>query len=107
MTPRVYCTTDAIRPRSRIAQKDWVYAWPVNTITSLPSAQQIATGAIKRSVQNVTRDASVVANSQNITSANTVEALIDSRQQLLYVKAAAKIITVADEMTESLIDTHA
>ncbi len=79
----------------------------MSTIPSLPSVQQIATSSIKRSVQNVTRDASVVANSQNVTAANTVEALIDSRQQVLYVKAAAKIITVADEMTESLIDIHA
>jgi len=79
----------------------------MSTITSLPSAQQIATSAIKRSVQNVTRDASVVANSQGVSSANTVEALIDSRQQVLYIKAAAKIISAADEMTESLIDTRA
>ncbi len=79
----------------------------MTSITSLPSVQQIATSAIKRSVQNVTRDASVVANSQDAGAANTVEALVDSRQQLLYVKAAAKIITVADEMTESLIDTRA
>ncbi len=79
----------------------------MSTITSLPSAQQIATGAIKRSMQNVAHDASVVANSQGVTSADTIEALIDSRQQVLYVKAAAKIISAADEMTKSLIDTRA
>jgi hypothetical protein len=79
----------------------------MSTITSLPSVQQVATSAIKRSVQNVARDAAVVANSQEVTSAKTIEALIDSRQQVLYVKAAAKIVTVADEMTESLLDVRA
>jgi hypothetical protein len=79
----------------------------MSTITALPAPQQIATNAIKRSVQNVTRDASVVANSQGVTSADTIGALIDARQQVLYVKAAAKIINAADEMTKSLIDVRA
>lgn len=83
------------------------YPWAMTSITAMSSAPQIATNAIKRSVQNAARDASVVANSPDVTSRDTIEALIDARQQVLYVKAAAKIITASDAMTQSLIDTRA
>jgi hypothetical protein len=42
-----------------------------------------------------------------VESRDTLAALIDSRQQLLYTKAAAKLISAADEITQSVIDIRA
>jgi hypothetical protein len=67
----------------------------------------IATDAIKKSLANVTRDAHVVANSPSVSSADTLQALVDARQQVLYTKAAARIISTTDRMVKSLLDTHA
>jgi hypothetical protein len=36
-----------------------------------------------------------------------VAALVDSRQQVLYTQAAARIISATDIMTKSLLDIHA
>jgi hypothetical protein len=33
--------------------------------------------------------------------------MIDARQQVLYTKAAARILSAADEMTKALLDVHA
>lgn len=79
----------------------------LSSVTALPSAPQTAVRAIQRSVQNLDQDASVVANSEDVMSRDTVQALVDSRQQLLYTQAAAKILSAADEMTQSLLDVHA
>jgi len=68
---------------------------------------QIATTAIRRSQQELARDAHVVANAAEVDTPQIVEALVDARQQVLYTKAAAKIIRAADEMTKSLIDVRA
>lgn len=76
-------------------------------ITVLSSPSQIATGAIRKSVDRLRQDAHVVANSQTVDSRNTIEALVDARQQVLYTKAAARIISASDEMTRALLDIHA
>lgn len=72
----------------------------------MPGAMQSATSTIQRAVNTVAKNADVVANSQ-VMSRETIEALISSRQQVLYTSAAAKLISVSDEMTQSLIDTLA
>ena len=48
-----------------------------------------------------------IARSDSVESRDTLRALIDSRQQLLYTKAAAKLISAADELSQSLIDIRA
>lgn len=79
----------------------------VAAIASIPSALQSATGAINRSLEKLDRNAHVVATSQSVMSKDTIQALLDSRQQLLYTKAAAKIMTAADEVMQSAIDIRA
>ncbi len=71
------------------------------------SAVQIATSAIRKSQNDLRKDASVVASQTDPSSQDAITAMVDSRQQVLYTKAAAKIISTADEMVKSLIDTHA
>ena len=78
----------------------------MTSISAIPSSLQTATSAINRSVKAVAADASVVAT-QGVASKETIEALIDSRQQVLYTSAAAKLISASDEMTRSLIDVLA
>ena len=72
-----------------------------------PSALQSATATINRSQANLRQDASVVANSQAVESRDTLAALVDSRQQVLYTAAAAKLISASDEMLASLLDVRA
>jgi len=79
----------------------------VASIAAIPSAQQSATGAIQRAVKAVEKHAAVVANSSAIESRDTLSALIDSRQQVLYTKAAVKILSASDEITKSLLDIRA
>ena len=78
----------------------------MTSISAIPSSLQTATSAINRSVKAVAADASVVAT-KGVASKETIEALIDSRQQVLYTSAAAKLISASDEMTRSLIDVLA
>ena len=77
----------------------------VSAITS--GAAQIATGAIKRSVSKLDRDANVVANSTDVTTPDTLAALVDAKQQVLYTKAAARLISASNEMVSSLLDVRA
>jgi hypothetical protein len=79
----------------------------MNGITAIPGALQTATGAIRRSVEDLRKDANVVARSTDVTSRETLGALVDSRQQVLYSAAAAKLIKASDEMIASLLDVHA
>jgi len=82
----------------------------MSDITSIPSAVQSATNAIQKSRDNLDKDAAVVANStavDSVESRNTVNALVDSHQQVLYTQAAAKVIRAADEMVSSLLDVKA
>jgi hypothetical protein len=79
----------------------------VTSIATLPSALQSATSAIRRAGDNLKKDANVVARSSAVESRDTLNALIDSRQQVLYTQAAAKLISASDEMTKSLLDIRA
>jgi adenylate kinase len=82
----------------------------MSDVTAIPAtgAAQIATNAIRRSQNELRKDASVIANPNTaIESNDAVNAMVDARQQVLYTKAAVKVIGTADEMIKSLIDTHA
>jgi len=79
----------------------------IAAIAAIPSALQSATSAIQRSVKALDEDANVVARSAAVESPDTLGALVDSRQQLLYTRAAAKIIEVSDDVTKSLLDIRA
>jgi hypothetical protein len=96
-----------IGPRSRPGRSGGNILILMNGITALPGAAQIATGAIHRSIDNLRKDANVVARSTDVTSRETIGALVDSRQQVLYTAAAAKLINASDEMIKSLLDVHA
>jgi hypothetical protein len=74
----------------------------MNGISAIPSAMQSATATIQRSTNAVARDAAVVAQ-QGVASKETIHALIDSRQQVLYTSAAAKLISASDQMQQSII----
>jgi hypothetical protein len=78
----------------------------MSSITAIPGATQIATGAIQRSTKALARDAAVVAT-PGVASRDLVAALVDSKQQVLYTAAAAKLISASDEMTRSILDAIA
>lgn len=79
----------------------------VASLAAIPSALQSATSAIQKSVEGLAQDANTVARSQDVMSRDVLPALIDSRQQVLYTQAAAKLIAASDEMTKSLLDVTA
>ena len=81
----------------------------MSDVSAIPSAGavQIAASAIRKSNDNLNLDASVVANSTDVTSPDTLAALVDAKQQVLYTKAAARLISTADEMVSSLLDVRA
>jgi hypothetical protein len=72
-----------------------------------PPALQSATSSITRSLNNLRKDATVVANSDTVMSKDMIAALVDSRQQVLYTSAAAKLISASDDMLASLLDVKA
>ena len=79
----------------------------VASIAAIPSALQSATGAIHRALKAEDKDAAVIANSSAVESPGTLHAMVDARQQLLYTRAAAKIVSASDEMTKTLLDIRA
>jgi hypothetical protein len=79
----------------------------IAAIAAIPSALQSATSAIQRSVKALDKDANVIARSSAVESPGTLEALVDSRQQVLYTRAAAKIISASDDLTKTLLDIRA
>jgi hypothetical protein len=78
----------------------------MTSISSIPGAVQTATTAISRSTSALAKDAAVVA-SQKADTRELVEALVDSRQQVLYTAAAVKILNASDEMSRSILDIKA
>ena len=78
----------------------------MSSIAAIPGVLQTATGAIQRSTKVLAQDAAVVAN-PGVASRDLVEALVDSKQQVLYTAAAAKLISASDEMTRSILDAIA
>lgn len=78
----------------------------MSSITGISGVTRIATGAIQRSTNALSQDAALVAD-PGVASRDLVEALVDSKQQVLYTAAAAKLINASDEMTRSLLDAIA
>lgn len=78
----------------------------MNAIPSMSNALQIAAGGIRKAVSNQASDAHIVANSAAM-SKETVAALIDSRQQVLYTQAGARMISAANAAVSSLLDVRA
>ena len=78
----------------------------ISSIAGIPGALQSATSTIQRATKGLDKDESVVARS-SIESGDDVKAMVDSRQQLRYTQAAARIVKVEDEMLQSLIDIRA
>jgi hypothetical protein len=74
---------------------------------AIPGAFQSAISTIHKSVRALDRNAHVVANSTDVSSRETIAALVDSRQQVLYTQAGARLISATDVMTRSLLDIHA
>ena len=82
------------------------YARLMSSIAAISGVLPTATSAIQRSTKALAQDASVVAN-PGVASRDLVEALVDSKQQVLYTAAAAKLISASDEMTRSILDAIA
>ena len=76
-------------------------------IETLPSVAQSASATINRGVQGLSRDAAIVASASIDDSGDMLAALVDSRQQLLYTQAGAKLMNTASEMLGTLIDIRA
>jgi hypothetical protein len=74
---------------------------------AIPTALKSATSSISRAVKAVAKDADVVAKSSGVEARETIGALVDSRQQVLYTQAAAKLIKASDEMLQTIIDVRA
>ena len=79
----------------------------IASIAAIPTALQSSTSAIQKSNRALEKDATVVARSEGVATRDTIHALVDSRQQLLYTAAAAKLIRASDEITQSLLDIRA
>jgi flagellar hook protein FlgE len=63
--------------------------------------------AITRGAAGVSRDAAVVAGASSVDTGQVLTALIDSRQQLMYTQAGAKMMETASQMMGTLIDIRA
>jgi hypothetical protein len=79
----------------------------VTALAAIPSALQSATSTIHKSVHKLEQNAHTIATSQSVMSKDVLQALLDSRQQLLYTQAGAKLIAASDEITQSVIDIRA
>lgn len=80
----------------------------INAISPIvPGPLPIATEAIKKSLANVARDAHVIANAPSVSEADTIQALVDAKQQVLYTKAGAEVLSTTDRMVKSLLDVRA
>jgi hypothetical protein len=76
-------------------------------ISSIPGATQSAAGMMERAGNALAKNAAVVAGSPDVISRETVQALLDSRQQVLYTSAGAKLIEASEQMTRRLVDMMA
>jgi hypothetical protein len=84
----------------------------MNSITSagnLPDIMQSAGSTIGRAVARASGDAAVIASASTggVDGGELLTALVDSRQQLLYTQAGAKMMETASQMLGSLIDIRA
>lgn len=79
----------------------------MDSVNSTANVFQSASATIQRAVANLSRDAATVAASSITQTGELLPALIDSRQQLLYTQAGAKMIETANQMMGSLLDIRA
>lgn len=75
------------------------------SISSVPNIVQSASTTLSRAATAMNSAAATVASGASVN--DVLPAMIDARQQLLYTQAAAKMISTANAMMGSLIDTHA
>jgi hypothetical protein len=68
---------------------------------------QVAGAAVSRGVAGVSHDASMVAASSIGAGDQVLPALLDSRQQVLYTQAAAKMLDTANQLMGTIVDIHA
>jgi len=79
----------------------------MNPLTATLGALQSATNTLQKALRAQDQDAQVIANADAADSGKAVAALVDSRQQVLYTQAAARVISASDVMTRTLLDIHA
>jgi len=79
--------TRLIGPRSRPGGRAGLILMRMNGITAIPGAAQIATGAIHRSIDNLRKDANIVARSTDVTSRETLGALVGREIHALSIEA--------------------
>jgi hypothetical protein len=72
---------------------------------SVPNIFQSASATISRAGDALNNASAAVASATSVN--DVLPAMLDARQQLLYTQAAAKMISTANAMVGSLIDTHA
>jgi hypothetical protein len=75
------------------------------SINSAPSIVQSASTMLSRAASSLSSASATVASGTDVN--DVLPAVIDARQQLLYTQAAAKMISTANAMMGSLIDTRA
>jgi len=68
---------------------------------------QSASTAVNRAVAGVGRNAAAVASASISDTSQILSALIDSRQQVLYTQAAAKMLETSNQVMETMIDVYA
>lgn len=68
---------------------------------------QSASTTVNRAVAGVSRSAAAVASASISDTGQLLSALIDSRQQVLYTQAAAKMLETSNQVMESVIDVYA
>lgn len=75
------------------------------SIASAPNIVQSASTMLSRAASSMASASATVASATDVN--DMLPAMIDARQQLLYTQAAAKMISTANAMMGSLIDTRA
>ena len=75
----------------------------VNTIATGSGVYPLARETISRATSRAEQDAEVVARS-DVDSRDVTTALIDARQQVLYTRAGARMVSAANEMLGSIVD---
>jgi len=83
----------------------------MSTLAPAAGASDIFRGAantINRAVTNVSQDAAVVASAAaGGDTGDLLAALLNSRQQLMYTQAGARMMETASQMLGSLLDVRA
>jgi len=75
----------------------------MNAIAAGPGIFPLGRETISRATSRAEQDAEVVARS-DVDSRDVTTALIDARQQVLYTRAGARMVSAAKEMLGSIVD---